>query len=117
MSVVKATSSDIALLARLLRAEGEGIKGVLLVGNVGINRVRANCSDFKGLRTTPQMIYQPHAFEAVMHRYTKVVLKRIINIFTSFSRWFIKTKRRKQRFFLKSCFLCLNIYMLSWYSG
>lgn len=71
MAVVKARKSDINLLARLLRAEaeGEGTMGMLLVGNVGINRIRANCSDFKGLRTIPQMVYQPHAFEAVTHGY------------------------------------------------
>ena len=71
MAVVRATSSDIDLMARLLRAEaeGEGKQGMLLVGNVGINRLRANCSDFKGLRTIPQMIYQEHAFEAVTHGY------------------------------------------------
>ncbi|MDF2716753.1 MAG: cell wall hydrolase [Paenibacillus sp.] len=71
MAVVKARENDIDLLARLLRAEaeGEGEKGMLLVGNVGINRIRANCSDFKNLRTIPQMIYQPHAFEAVQHGY------------------------------------------------
>ncbi|MCM2532108.1 cell wall hydrolase [Neobacillus pocheonensis] len=71
MAVVKARKSDVDLLARLLRAEaeGEGTLGMLLVGNVGINRIRANCSDFKGLRTIPQMVYQPHAFEAVTHGY------------------------------------------------
>lgn len=71
MAVVKATSADVDLMARLLRAEaeGEGEKGMLLVGNVGINRLRANCSDFKGLRTIRQMIFQPHAFEAVSHGY------------------------------------------------
>jgi len=42
---------------------------MLLVGNVGINRIRANCSDLIGLRTIPQMIYQPHAFEAVQKGY------------------------------------------------
>lgn len=69
--VVKATDSDIALLARLLRAEGEGEgqQGMLMIGNVGINRIRANCSDFVGLRTIPQMIYQPHAFEATTKGY------------------------------------------------
>jgi len=40
MAVVKATSSD-----------AEGVQGMMLVGNVGINPLRANCSDFKGLRT------------------------------------------------------------------
>ncbi|WP_062104922.1 cell wall hydrolase [Bacillus niameyensis] len=71
MPVVKARESDIDLLARLLRAEaeGEGIQGMMMVGNVGINRIRADCSDFKGIRTIPQMIYQPHAFEAVTHGY------------------------------------------------
>ncbi|WP_066369935.1 cell wall hydrolase [Neobacillus fumarioli] len=71
MAVVKARKSDLDLLARLLRAEaeGEGKFGELLVGNVGINRIRANCSDFKGLRTIPQMIFQPHAFEAVTKGY------------------------------------------------
>lgn len=71
MAVVKARESDVALLARLLRAEaeGEGIQGMQMVGNVGINRIRANCSDFKGLRTIPQMVHQPHAFEAVTHGY------------------------------------------------
>jgi N-acetylmuramoyl-L-alanine amidase len=71
MAVVKHTEADIDLLARLLRAEaeGEGVRGMLLVGNVGINRIRANCSDFEGLRTIRQMIYQPHAFEAVTHGY------------------------------------------------
>lgn len=40
MSVVKATGANINILARLLRdeAEREGIQGMLLVGNVGINR-------------------------------------------------------------------------------
>lgn len=71
MAVVKTRKSDIDLLARLLRAEGEaeGEMGMLLIGNVGINRIRANCSDFKGIRTIPQMIYQPHAFEATTHGY------------------------------------------------
>ncbi|MBB6637088.1 cell wall hydrolase [Cohnella thailandensis] len=69
MAVVKARQQDIDMLARLLRAEAEteGEMGMLLVGNVGINRVRANCSDFKGIRTIPQMIEQPHAFEALQH--------------------------------------------------
>jgi len=71
MAVVKHTEADIDLLARLLRAEaeGEGQQGMLMVGNVGINRIRANCSDFEGLRTVPQMIYQEHAFEAVQKGY------------------------------------------------
>lgn len=71
MAVVKAREQDVELLARLLRAEaeGEGEQGMMMVGNVGINRIRANCSDFKNLRTIPQMVHQPHAFEATLHGY------------------------------------------------
>ncbi|WP_426451165.1 cell wall hydrolase [Paenibacillus sp. S-38] len=71
MAVVKAREQDIDLLARLLRAEaeGEGEPGMMMVGNVAINRIRSNCSDFKGLRTIEQMVYQPHAFEATLHGY------------------------------------------------
>lgn len=71
MPVVRVTDADIDLLARLLRAEaeGEGELGMLLVGNVGINRMRADCSDFKGLRTVNDMVYQAHAFEATTKGY------------------------------------------------
>ena len=71
MAVIRATDADIDLLARLLRAEaeGEGELGMLLVGNVGINRMRADCSDFKGLRTVNDMVYQAHAFEATTKGY------------------------------------------------
>lgn len=89
MAVVRASEADIDLLARLLRAEaeGEGIQGMLMVGNVGINRMRANCSDFKGIRTIPDMIYQPHAFEATTKGYfyqraresEKRLARRVIN--------------------------------------
>ncbi|MDB4868587.1 MAG: cell wall hydrolase [Cohnella sp.] len=72
MAVVKANSKDIQLLGRLLRAEaeGEGDLGMLMVGNVGINRVRGNCLDFKNIRSIPNMIYQsPGGFEAVQKPY------------------------------------------------
>jgi N-acetylmuramoyl-L-alanine amidase len=50
----------VELLARLMRAEaeGEGDLGMLMVGNVGVNRVRANCLDFKGIRNLQQMVFQ-----------------------------------------------------------
>ncbi|WP_158735947.1 cell wall hydrolase [Alteribacillus sp. YIM 98480] len=69
MAVIKAPSKDINLLARLLRAEavGEGKLGMLHVGAVTVNRVRVNCSDFEDLRTLPEVIHQPTAYEAVQH--------------------------------------------------
>lgn len=60
MAIIKYTSKERDLLARLMRAEaiGEGDLGMLMVGNVGINRVLANCLTFKNIRTITNMIYQ-----------------------------------------------------------
>ena len=60
MSVVAHTSKDIDLLARLMRAEaiGEGDLGMLMVGNVGINRTIGDCIDFRHIRNIQEMIYQ-----------------------------------------------------------
>ncbi|MCD4837718.1 cell wall hydrolase [Neobacillus sedimentimangrovi] len=63
--------SDVALMARMMRAEaeGEGKLGMLMVGNVIVNRVVADCLDFKQVRTVPQVIFQVqggnYSFEAV----------------------------------------------------
>ena len=58
--IVKATQKEKELLARLMRAEavGEGGLGMLMVGNVGINRVIADCLTFKDIHTISEMIYQ-----------------------------------------------------------
>lgn len=72
MAVVRANLNDTRLLARLIRAEAEsdGKLGMLLVGNVGVNRIRANCLDFKGIRSMSQMVYQsPGGFEATQKGY------------------------------------------------
>jgi len=51
-------------------AEGEGELGMLMVGNVGVNRVRCNCLDFKNIRTIRDMVFQsPGGFEAVQKPY------------------------------------------------
>ena len=58
--VVKYNQKELELLARLMRAEalGEGNLGMLMVGNVGINRVIANCLTFKDITTIYDMIFQ-----------------------------------------------------------
>ena len=58
--IVKYTDKEMELLARLMRAEalGEGNLGMLMVGNVGINRVIADCLTFKDIDTIYKMIYQ-----------------------------------------------------------
>ncbi|MEK4023544.1 MULTISPECIES: cell wall hydrolase [unclassified Sporosarcina] len=72
MAVIATNAKGIDLLARLMRAEaeGEGELGMLMVGNVGVNRVRANCLDFKGIRSLDDMVYQrPGGFEATTKSY------------------------------------------------
>lgn len=61
------TEKEIELLARLIRSEalGEGELGMLLVGNVVINRAVANCDVFKRTPTITEVIYQKNAFAGV----------------------------------------------------
>ncbi len=58
--IIPYTEKEIDLLARLMRAEatGEGEYGMLMVGNVAVNRVLANCLDFKPIDTVTKMVYQ-----------------------------------------------------------
>lgn len=71
MARVKYTDSDVDLVARMIRAEaeGEGKMGMLMVGNVIVNRTAADCLDFKDVRTISQVIFQVqggnYSFEAV----------------------------------------------------
>lgn len=60
MAVIKANTEDVRLLARLMRAEaeGDGQQGMLLVGNVGVNRVLADCLDFGNIRDMNRMVFQ-----------------------------------------------------------
>lgn len=72
MSVIRAREQDIALLARLMRAEaeGDGELGMLNAGNVMVNRVRASCLDFTEITNIEQMVFQsPGGFEAVQKGY------------------------------------------------
>lgn len=68
MGIVAYTTKELDLLARLMRAEalGEGNLGMLMVGNVGINRVIGNCLDFKNIRSVTNMVYQnPGGFSGI----------------------------------------------------
>lgn len=58
--IIKYTEKERDLLARLMRAEalGEGELGMLMVGNVVVNRGIANCLTFKNIRTITDVIYQ-----------------------------------------------------------
>lgn len=72
MAVIKSNYNDRKLLARLIRAEaeGEGEQGMLLVANVGVNRVRSVCLDFVDINSVERMVWQsPGGFEAVHFPY------------------------------------------------
>jgi len=72
MAIVAHNEKEVQLLARLLRAEAEaeGDLGMLMVGNVAINRVLARCLDFKNISSIEQMIFQrPGGFESTLYSY------------------------------------------------
>ncbi|MGM0752914.1 MAG: cell wall hydrolase [Bacillota bacterium] len=72
MGVIPYNEKEVKLLARLMRAEaeGEGQLGMLMVGNVGVNRVRSDCLDFKKLASLQDMVFQsPGGFEATQKGY------------------------------------------------
>lgn len=58
--IVKYNQKELELLARLMRAEavGEGNLGMLMVGNVVVNRTIADCLTFKDIRSLTDAIYQ-----------------------------------------------------------
>lgn len=68
LAIINYTSKERDLLARLMRAEalGEGNLGMLMVGNVVVNRALANCLTFKNTKSVYDAIYQnPGGFSGV----------------------------------------------------
>ena len=66
--IVNYTSKELDMMARLMRAEalGEGNLGMLMVGNVIVNRAIASCYTFKNIRTITDVIKQnPGGFSGV----------------------------------------------------
>ena len=58
--LLKYTNKELDLCARLMRAEAlsDGELGMLMVGNVIVNRAISNCLDFKNIRTITDVVYQ-----------------------------------------------------------
>ena len=68
MPIIRYTEKELELLARLMRAEavGEGNLGMLMVGNVIVNRALANCLTFKNIDSVYDAIFQsPGGFAGV----------------------------------------------------
>lgn len=62
--LINYTTKELDLCARLMRAEAlsEGDLGMLMVGNVIVNRAIANCLTFKNIRSITDVIYQKNQF-------------------------------------------------------
>lgn len=62
--IINYSTKELDLLARIMRAEAlnEGNLGMLMVGNVVINRAIASCLTFTGVRTITDVIYQKNQF-------------------------------------------------------
>ncbi len=65
--LVSYTTKELDLLARIMRAEAqtEGDLGMLMVGNVVINRVIADCYTFKNIDSITDAIYQANQFVGI----------------------------------------------------
>ena len=65
--IISYTTKDVELLARIMRAEAlnEGDLGMLMVGNVVVNRVLANCLTFNDINSIYDAIYQKNQFVGV----------------------------------------------------
>lgn len=65
--IISYTDTEKNLLAQIMRAEalGEGDLGMLMVGNVVINRVLADCLTFKNIDSITDAIYQPNQFVGI----------------------------------------------------
>lgn len=87
--IVSYTTKEVDLLARIMRAEAlaEGDLGMLMVGNVVINRVLGDCLTFKDIDTITKAIYQKSQFVGISSSLfqaspttkEKELAKRIIN--------------------------------------
>ena len=62
--IIKYNTKEKELLARIMRSEavGEGNLGMLMVGNVVVNRVLASCLTFRDITSLSDAIYQKNQF-------------------------------------------------------
>lgn len=65
--LINYSTKELDLLARIMRAEAlnEGDLGMLMVGNVVVNRVVANCYTFTDIDSITDAIYQKNQFSGI----------------------------------------------------
>ena len=76
--LINYSKKELDLCARIMRAEAlaEGDLGMLMVGNVVVNRTIANCLDFKDTRTITDVIYQKNKFIELNQVFFKVLVQQ-----------------------------------------
>ena len=87
--LISYTDTELDLLARIMRAEAlsDGDLAMLMVGNVVVNRVLADCLTFKNINSVYDAINQPNQFvgttgslfQAKATTYEKALAKRILD--------------------------------------
>ena len=87
--LISYTDRELDLLARIMRAEAlsDGDLSMLMVGNVVVNRVLADCLTFKNINSVSDAANQPNQFvgttrslvEAKSTTYEKALAKRILD--------------------------------------
>ena len=67
--LINYSTKELDLCARIMRAEAlaEGDLGMLMVGNVVVNRAIADCLDFTNVRTITYVIYQKNQFSGTKY--------------------------------------------------
>ncbi len=65
--IISYNTQELSLLARIMRAEAqtEGDLGMLMVGNVIVNRVLGDCYTFKNIDSITDAVYQPNQFVGI----------------------------------------------------
>lgn len=65
--IITYTSEERNILARIMRAEAlsDGNLGMLMVGNVVVNRVLVDCYTFKDIKTIKGAVYQEKQFAGI----------------------------------------------------
>ncbi len=87
--LINYTTKELDLLARIMRAEAlnEGDLGMLMVGNVVVNRALADCLTFRDITTIYEAIFQPNQFvgtrsslfQGSSTTFEKGLAKRVLN--------------------------------------
>ena len=112
--IVSYNSKELDLLARIMRAEAlnEGELGMLMVGNVVVNRVLANCLTFKNINSVYSFFYDNYAFDKKFIR--RVILEEDTWRFNFIDRNVYEEKINYERKIMNDCGFKFNKKTNTW---